>query len=108
MPIFDKFDNSSAGVVFSGTGSYLDPSNQHVFPILRAESTAVSVAPATEKAGVIISETSGEQLTLVAGYQTRYNNRAAVAGSMTMCSDELMTQSAANMQFCKQLASWVF
>jgi len=51
---------------------------------------------------------SGEQLTLVAGYQTLYNNRAAVAGSMSMCSDLMMTQNESNLRFCKQLANWVF
>lgn len=44
----------------------------------------------------------------MAGYQTRYNNRAAVAGSLQMCSDQLMTLNEANMKFCKQLANWVF
>ena len=108
-PVFDRFDNSSSGVVFnSGIGAYLDPANQFVFPILRAEQTTVSVANATEKEPIKISQTSGEQLTLVAGYQTRYNNRAAVAGSVQMCNDQMMTQSDANMQFCKQLANWVF
>ena len=108
-PIFDRFDNSSAGVVFgNGVGAYLDPNNQFVFPILRAEQSTVSVSNATKDEDMRISSTSGEQLTLVAGYQTRYNNRAAVAGSTTMCSDQVMTQNEANMKFCKQLASWVF
>lgn len=51
MPVFDKFDNtnSSSGVIFSGCGSYLDPENQFVFPILRAESTTASVAYAGSK-----------------------------------------------------------
>ena len=55
-----------------------------------------------------MSNISGEQLTLVAGYQTRYNSRAAIAGSMSMCSDATMLQNEANMHFCKQLVSWVF
>ena len=74
-----------------GIGAYLDPENQFVFPILRAEQSTVSVANATKNEDIKISSTSGEQLTLVAGYQTRYNNRAAVAGSITMCSDQVMT-----------------
>jgi hypothetical protein len=43
MPVFDRFANNSQGVSFQGVGSVLDPSNQFVFPILRAESTTVSV-----------------------------------------------------------------
>ena len=42
QPVFDRFDNSSAGVSFTGIGAALDQSNQFVFPILRAESTTVS------------------------------------------------------------------
>ena len=51
MPVFDKFDNinDSSGVIFSGCGSSLDPDNQFVFPILRAESTTASVAFADSK-----------------------------------------------------------
>ena len=37
-----------------------------------------------------ISSVSGEQLTLVAGYQSRYNNRATISGSLHMCSDEFI------------------
>ena len=77
--------------MFDGVGTYLDPENQFVFPILRAESTTVSVGqPKEEGDPVRISNTSGEQLTLVAGYQTRYNNRAAIAGSTKVCTDEVM------------------
>ena len=93
VPVFDRFENnnSSAGVVFDGVGTYLDPENQFVFPILRAESTTVSVGEGKEEGDPVrISNTSGEQLTLVAGYQTRYNNRAAIAGSTKVCTDEVM------------------
>ena len=44
----------------------------------------------------------------MAGYQTRYNNRVATAGSLEMCSDAAMGSNPANWQFCKQLANWVF
>lgn len=104
LPVFDKFANNSIGVKFNGIGAYLDPKNQFVFPILRAESTTVSVV--AEEGS--ISDVSGEQLTLVAGYQTRYNNRATVAGSLDMCSDAVMASSEENRQFCKQLINWVF
>jgi len=102
MPVFDRFANSSLGVSYNGIGSVLDPSNQFVFPILRAESTTISVNDAkTDDDKSTEVEISGEQLTLVAGYQTRYNNRAAISGSIAMCSDEAMTENAANSQFCK-------
>jgi len=60
-PVFDRFDNSSSGVVFTnGIGAYLDPQNQFVFPILRAEQSTVSVANETEKEQFKISGLSGE------------------------------------------------
>ena len=58
LPVFDRFDNSSAGVLFEGIGSYLDPQNQYVFPILRAESTTASVLLGNE--GNVTSNVSGE------------------------------------------------
>ena len=42
-PIFDRFPDESDGLLFSGIGSLLDPNNQFVFPILRAEASTVSV-----------------------------------------------------------------
>ena len=102
-PIFDRFANSSAGVQFTGEGAYLDPKNEFVFPILRAEATTVSAHPEKGASGL-----SGEQLTLVSGFQTRYNNRVALSGSMEICSDEQMVGSEANLKFCLQLANWVF
>ena len=69
-PIFNRFDNSSAGVTFSdGIGAVLDPDNQFVFPILRAESSTVSLLPKnSQRTENKLSSESGEELTLVAGY----------------------------------------
>lgn len=41
-PVFDKFPGESNGLLYSGIGSIIDPENQFVFPILRAESTTIS------------------------------------------------------------------
>lgn len=61
MPVFDRFANSSLGVSYNGIGSVLDPSNQFVFPILRAESTTISVNDAkTEDDQSTEVEISGE------------------------------------------------
>ena len=87
-PIFNKLNDQSGGVLVKGIGSVLDKSNRMVFPILRAESTTFSITdlePTEETQPV--SNVSGEQLTLVAGYQSRSNNRATFSGSMAMCSD---------------------
>lgn len=52
------FDSSSQGIKFSGVGSYLDPENQFVFPILRAEPTTISSVSSGDQKKV--SELSGE------------------------------------------------
>ncbi len=70
MPVFDRFANESQGVSFQGVGAVLDPSNKFAFPILRAESTTVSINPEKKERSEGDSQVvvSGEQLTLVAGY----------------------------------------
>ena len=69
-PVFDKIESSNDGVLYSGIGSLLDPDNQFVFPILRAEKTTVSVTSldTSDETPYKISQVSGEQLTLVAGF----------------------------------------
>ena len=88
-PIFDKFPGDSDGLLFSGVGSLIDPDNQFVFPILRAEASTVSVTDLniSEDIPSKVSAVSGEQLALISGFQSRYNNRATISGSMGVCSD---------------------
>jgi hypothetical protein len=73
----------------------LDDSNQFVFPLLRAEKTTYSATQyePTDDNPSRVSDVSGEQLVLVAGYQSRNNHRATFAGSMQMCSDSFMLQT---------------
>lgn len=113
-PVFDKFDHHGDGLIYSGIGGIIDPANKFAFPILRAEATTKSVTTlevgSDSDAGEIssqISDVSGEQLALVSGVQTRYNNRATVAGSMQMCSDALIRINAENGRFCEQIVDWV-
>ena len=76
-------------MLVKGIGSVLDKSNRMVFPILRAESTTFSITDleATEEI-LPISDVSGEQLTLVAGYQSRSNNRATFSGSRSVVGQQ--------------------
>ena len=60
-PIFNGFSADSDGLLYSGIGSILDPENQFVFPILRAESTTVSVTD------VEVSEEIPSQISAVSG-----------------------------------------
>ena len=69
-PIFDEFSQDSDGLLYSGIGALIDPKNQFVFPILRAEQSTVSMTDVEQHDEIpsTISEVSGEQLSLVAGY----------------------------------------
>lgn len=90
-PVFSPLCEKSGSIAYKGIGSVLDQNNRYVFPILRGESTTMSVTdlePSDEVPS--ISSVSGEQLTLVAGYQSRYNNRATISGSLYICSDEFI------------------
>lgn len=51
---------------------------------------------------------TGEQLSLVAGYQSLNNHRAAFTGSMAMCSDEYFAwfTSKDNRKFCQEMIDW--
>lgn len=78
-------------IAFKGIGATLDPENKYVFPILRAERSTTQKNHKDKS--FKLDGLCGEQLTLVAGTQTRSNNRATVAGSMEMCSDEYIRKS---------------
>eukprot|EP00347_Sterkiella_histriomuscorum_P002855 403366536 len=107
------FTNPETPIAFSGVGLNLDPKNTFAFPILRAEPSTFSFNSEQNE----VSKKSGEQLTLVAGYQTRKNQRVAVSGSLGLCSNNHMLlslgnngslQSSANYVFCKELYQWTF
>ena len=92
-------------VVFRGLGLTLDKKNEHVFPILKA-----SVTTRASDEGV---SQKGSKITLVAGYQSLYNSRFGVSGSLDMCSDRFMAYSlqdgaSANKQFCSDFLNWTF
>ena len=100
-----------------GVGMLLDSekNNQHVFPILRADQGAFSYNPSgpeRKETGII----SGNQLTLVAGYQTRYNQRVVISGSTKMCGNDAMMmnresssdsiKSSPNYILCTEMVEW--
>jgi len=101
-----------------GVGAVLDTpkNNKHVFPILRAAQGSYSYnagAPERKQIGMV----SGKQLTLVAGYQTLYNQRVVLSGSMKMCSNAAMMatrdpkqgntiQSSPNFVLCSEMVEW--
>ncbi|CDW86938.1 dolichyl-diphosphooligosaccharide--protein glycosyltransferase 48 kda subunit-like [Stylonychia lemnae] len=119
--LFTPFKKESNGIftvpetsiAFTGVGLNIDQANNFAFPILRAEKSTFSF----NKENNEVSKLSGEQLTLVAGYQTRKNHRVSVSGSLGLCSNNHMLltvgkngsiQSSANYVFCKELYQWTF
>jgi oligosaccharyltransferase complex subunit beta len=109
------FSKNEKSIAFSGIGQVLDPNNQYVFPILRAEQTTFSYNQ--EKNSGEYSKISGEALTLVSGYQTRNNQRVSISGSLSMCSNDNIhltlgsqggLESSANFKFCQELYQWTF
>jgi len=101
-----------------GVGALLDSetNNRHVFPILRADQGAYSYnpdAPERKETGIV----SGNQLTLVSGYQTKYNQRIVISGSTKMCGNDAMLanrdpakdgsiESSPNYILCTEMVEW--
>jgi oligosaccharyltransferase complex subunit beta len=99
-----------SGIAFQGTGLKLDESNPYVFSILSAsDNTCNNLMKEVNSIKDIIE--CGSQITLVAGYQSLYNNRAVISGSLQMCSNQFMLPEifpTSNYKFCKELVDWVF
>jgi len=103
QPVF----TADSKVAFQGVGMTLDPQNSYVFPILHGEQSTMSRHIDTKDEN---SPNTGEQLSLVAGYQSLNNHRAVFTGSMAMCSDEYFAWFAGhtdNRRFCEEMLDWV-
>ena len=64
-----------------------------------------------------MSTVSGQQLSLVAGYQTLYNQRIVISGSLKMCGNDAILanrdpskgntlESSPNYILCSELVEW--
>lgn len=104
-------------LVEDGIGAVLDTNlnNQHVFPILKGDVGIHSRNPSQEgnkEFGLV----SGSQLTIVAGYQTQYNQRIVISGSLKMCSNAAFMatrnaisgdiKSSSNYVLCTEMVEW--
>jgi hypothetical protein len=105
-------------LVEDGIGAVLDrkENNKHVFPILRGDLGVYSKNDKQE-GEMSVGLVSGSQLTLVAGYQTQYNLRVVLSGSMKMCSNAAFMatrdpeqgntiESSANYVLCSEMVAW--
>ena len=110
--------NINSQVVYQGTGMVLDTSNEQVFPILKGDDAMYAINPESGKKLKSGSfKVAGPDITLVAGYQSRYNHRVVMAGSFKMCSDDFIAaslktdgkyESSANYELCLNLIKWNF
>ena len=91
--LFEPFTSTSKGifsqsekpVAFTGgVAQIIDPENQYVFPILKAEQTTFSLHSDKNE----VAKSSGDAITLVSGYQTRGNQRVSISGSLSLCSND--------------------
>lgn len=85
-PIRKTIVDVTSNVVFKGTGMKIDTTNEFVFPILQGESTTKVDNPNAAKAFKV----KGSDVTLIAGYQSRYNQRVVMSGSVELCSNEFI------------------
>ena len=118
-PLARVFSVPERPILFEdGVGAVLDTPkrNQHVFPILRADQGSYSYHGTADEDQKRVGVVSGNQLALVAGYQTMYNQRAVFSGSFKMCSNSAMLatrdpelgtiQSSSNYKLCTEMVEW--
>ena len=99
-------------ILYEGIGMDLDPQNQYVFPILKADENSYSVNAKTNEVYA-----NGDKVKMVAGYQARNNRRVVISGSANMCSDKMYYLSnvnginiaeSPNAKFCMDILNWNF
>ena len=119
-PIKKNIVNFSTPVAYKGTGMKLDSNNAHVFPILQGDDHTFATNPGYSKKDDSSSsfKVTGSDITLVAGYQSRYNQRVVISGSSTLCTDDFIKFSSSkeggdytessNWSLCKNIIDWNF
>lgn len=99
-------------ILFEGIGMEIDPHNQYLFTILKADENSYSI---NSKTGAVYN--NGDKIKLVNAYQARNNRRIVIAGSVNMCSDRFYFLSSndgssplnsPNALFCNDIVSWNF
>lgn len=96
-------------IAYRGTAFKLDSDNDYVFPILSGDKS-VKVESSKDDAKVKkIKNMKGKHMTLVAGYQSRYNQRVVMTGSVDMCTDDFISdKKSSNFDFCLNILKWNF
>uniref|UniRef100_A0A7S3IMK6 Dolichyl-diphosphooligosaccharide--protein glycosyltransferase 48 kDa subunit n=1 Tax=Strombidium inclinatum TaxID=197538 RepID=A0A7S3IMK6_9SPIT len=116
-PLGRVFSKLERPVLFEdGIGAIVDTQNEYVFPILKSDPSGYSYHPqASEEKQHGFG--AGQQLSLVTGYQTHYNQRIVIAGSIKMCGNDAMLanrdpaqgatiESSSNYVLCTEMVEW--
>lgn len=110
VPIITK--HPQGYILYEGIGMDLDPQNQYVFPILKADENSYSINPLTKEVFA-----NGDKIKLVSGYQARNNRRVVISGSTNICSDKFYylsnvngnkIENSPNAKFCQDMLNWNF
>jgi len=98
----------------------LDIKNAHVFPILQGDEHTFATNPEYNKKDDSSAsfKVVGSDITLVAGYQSRYNQRVVISGSIDICTDNFISiasraedgdyTESSNWILCKNMLDWNF
>lgn len=98
-------------ILYEGIAQEIDPHNQYVFPILRADENSYSI---NSRTGEFYN--NGDRIKLISGYQARNNRRVVISGSTSVCSDKFYylsstdgkVENSPNALFCQDLLNWNF
>ena len=94
-------------ILFEGIGQEIDPSNNYLFNIMKANENTYSK-------GIKSNEyfNNGEKIKFVNGYQGRNNRRITISGSINLCSNKFYYLSSLdnspNANFCQDISNWNF
>ncbi|CAI2365420.1 unnamed protein product [Moneuplotes crassus] len=109
--------NVDSEVAFLGSGIKVDPDNSYSFPILSGNDGLKAKLPSKNVGGKEVKrEFLGEDVVLVSGYQSRYNQRAVLSASIEICTDKFINATqvgedvttSPNYQFCLETLKWNF
>lgn len=112
VPVKNVFHNPSGYILYEGIGLDVDPHNQYLFSILKADENSYSV---NSESGLYYN--FGDKIKLVTGYQGRNNKRVTITGSASLCSNKFYylsdfenagPQNSPNAIFCNDLINWNF
>jgi oligosaccharyltransferase complex subunit beta len=99
-------------ILFEGIGQEIDPSNNYLFTIMKADENTYSKSAKSNE-----YFNNGEKIRFVNAYQGRNNRRITISGSINLCSNKFYHLSSVdnsgplnspNANFCQDILNWNF